>query len=97
MFLEAVSLCTFHLYFQGALSWTDSQGGSWPYPRLICTVSGRIPGLLPNQVRDAHLYQNVCFFYKVYEVYRRVARHSPRAEANIVKACNTMQWSHMIS
>ena len=33
----------------------------------------------------------------VYEVYRRLARHSPRAEANIVKACNTMQWSHKIS
>ena len=31
------------------------------------------------------------------EVYRRLARHSPRAEANIVKACNTMQWSHKIS
>ena len=33
----------------------------------------------------------------MYEVYRRLARHSPRAEANIVKACNTMQWSHKIS
>ena len=31
------------------------------------------------------------------EVYRRLARHSPRAEANIAKACNTMQWSHKIS
>ena len=26
-----------------------------------------------------------------HEVYRRLARHSPRAEANIAKACNTMQ------
>ena len=30
------------------------------------------------------------------EVYRRLARHSPRAEANIAKACNSMQWSHKI-
>ena len=36
-------------------------------------------------------------FDNFYEVYRRLARHSPRAEANIVKACNTMQWSHKIS
>ena len=33
----------------------------------------------------------------IYEEYRRLARHSPRAEANIAKACNTMQWSHKIS
>ena len=30
------------------------------------------------------------------EVYS-LARHSPRADANIIKACNTMQWSHKIS
>ena len=31
------------------------------------------------------------------EVYRRLARHSSSAEANIIKACNTMKWSHKIS
>ena len=36
---------------------------------------------------------NYGFPLLTYEVYRRLARHSPRAEANIVKACNTMQWS----
>ena len=36
--------------------------------------------------------------FRIYnEEYRRLARHSPRAEANIVKACNTMQSSHKIS
>ena len=47
------------------------------------------------------LKKSLCDFVIVwhgyYEVYRRLARHSPRTEANIVKACNTMQWSQKIS
>ena len=47
---------------------------------------------MPNVQTDAFPEK-----YLNYEEYRRLARHSPRAEANIVKACNTMQWSQKIS
>ena len=46
--------------------------------------------LFDPKLRDASWKKTSVFFYKVYEVYRRLARNSPRAEANIVKACNTM-------
>ena len=46
-------------------------------------------------LRDKILNSPPCMV--VHEEYRRLARHSPRAEANIAKACNTMQWSHKIS
>ena len=43
----------------------------------------------------ARSYSGICSNFmleiKFHEEYRRLARHSPRAEANIAKACNTMQ------
>ena len=57
------------------------------WPKML-RIFSRIAGAFPSNL--------VCFIY-IHEVYRRLARHSPRAEANIVKACNTMQWSPKIS
>ena len=61
---------------------------------IMCTCTKQF-GEVHLGMLKLNLTTNIAKSYN--EVYRRLARHSPRAEANIVKACNTMQWSHKIS
>ena len=48
--------------------------------------------IIMNDENDENDDDDLYIYNYNYEVYRRLARHSPRAEANIVKACNTMQY-----
>ena len=75
----------------------------WQVSRIIahCNVSGWVDiGLESTPVIKQDLKSvddDVDNYNDNDEEYRRLARHSPRAKANIAKACNTMQWSHKIS